>query len=305
MGAVDDRDPAPEVTFAVVRHGFDRTAVRQHVSELTAQLEQARADRMESHAQAAELQGELEIARREITAMAERLDSFGTPEGADNDRMLEVARAQAAEITTRAQAAAENTWSAAEQASAALRDRYRTLLTELDEQHKELNASHRTIMHAAQQQAEDLTTAAERRRREIDAEAERDRIRIDREFSESMTAKRNALARDLESRRKACDQEVSEKLRAADEEAKRRVDTVTDQVNRLTAVRTQLSERLRETQNLLERSAGLLEPTDLEKDHDPDERLPLPDSSTTAADAPTKRAVPPQRVNKRTQPAKR
>jgi hypothetical protein len=302
MGAVDDRDPAPEVTFAVVRHGFDRAAVRQHVSNLAAELEVARADRLEAQAQAAELQGELEIARREITAMAERLDSFGSPEGADNDRMLEVARAQAAEITTRAKASAEDTWSAAEQASAALRDRYRTLLTELDEQHKELNASHRAIMQSAQTQSEALTTTAERRRRELDAEAERDRIRIDREFSESMTAKRAALARDLESRRKTCDKEVTDKLRAADEEAKRRIDSVTEQVNRLTEARTQLAESLRGTRELLDRSAALLEPTDLEQEHDPDERLPMPEAPTS--EPATKRTVPPQRA-KRTQPAKR
>ncbi|OLF15300.1 coiled-coil domain-containing protein [Actinophytocola xanthii] len=305
MGAADDRDP-DEVSFAVVRHGFDRTAVREHVAELLERIERAEADRLEAQAQAAELQGELEIARREITALTERLDSLGTPEGADSERMVEVAKAQAAEITARAKAAAEDTWSAAEQASAALRDRYRALLTELDEQHRQLTASHTSIMSTAQAQAEELTTVAERRRRELDAEAERDRIRIDREFSESITSKREALTRELEARRTACEREVGEKLRAADEEARRRVESVTEQVTRLTEVRSQLSERLRGTQQLLERSAALLEPSDLEKEHDPDERLTMPDPAGAGptTNAATKRTVPPPRA-KRSHPAKR
>lgn len=304
MGTADDRDAADDVNFAVVRHGFDRTAVRQHVAELVQRAERAEADRREAQAQAAELQGELEIARREITALAERLDSIGTPEGADGARLLEVAKSQAAEITARARVAAEETWSAAEQASATLRDRYRSLLDVLDEQHKELNSTHQSIMRAAQAQAEELTTVAERRRRELDAEAERDRIRIDREFSESVTAKRQALARDLEQRRAACDQEIADKLRAAEEEARRRLNSVNEQVRQLSDVRAQLSERLRETHELLERSATLLEPVELEQQHDLDERIPMPEAPTPepTADAPTEQ-VPPQRV-KRTQPAK-
>lgn len=299
MAAAEDRDPAaPDVSFAVVRHGFDRTAVRRHLDELTARLERAEADRHEARDQAAEYQGELEIARREIAALTERLDSFGAPEGADGGRMLEIARSQAAEITARAKAAADGTWSAAEEASAQLRERYRTLLGELDAQQEELRASHQEIMRTAQAQAEEMTTAAERRRREIDAAAERDRVRIDREFSESMAARREALDQELAERRAAAEREIAEQLRVADEEAKRRLDTVNAQVERLSAVRSQLSERLRETQELLERGAGLLEPTDLEREVDPDQRPPTADGA--AADAPTKRAVPPQR-----QPAKR
>lgn len=301
MGA-DDRDPAAdEPSFAVVRHGYDRTEVRQHLSALVERAEQAESGQLEAQAQAAELQGELEIARREIAALTERLDSLGTPEGSEGGgRMIEVAKSQAKEITARAKAAAEDSWSGAERASASLRDRYRALLADLDEQHKELNSTHQSIMRSAQAQAEELTTVAERRRRELDAEAERDRIRIDREFSESMTTKRNALDRDLEARRAACDKEVSAKIRAADAEARRRVDAVTEQVKRLTEVRTQLTERLRNTQELLDRSAALLEPTDLEKEQDLDERFPVPDPPDPESDG----DVPPQRA-KRTPPTKR
>jgi len=282
MGTADDRDPATaDVTFAVVRHGFDRTEVRQHLSGLAARTGQAEAERTEARAQTAELQGELEIARREIAALTERLDSLGSPDGADGARMLEMAKAQAADVTARAKAAAEDTWSVAEQASSALCERYRTLLTSLEGQHAELRDTHQSIMLSAHNQAEELTTIAQRRRRELDDEAERDRVAIDREFNELMAAKREALARELEERRAACDNEIAEKLRAADEEGQRRVDAATDQVNRLTVIRNQLSEHLRQTRELVERSASILDPAD---------RDPKP-----AAD---EEPVPPQRVNR-------
>ncbi|OLF11046.1 hypothetical protein BLA60_13640 [Actinophytocola xinjiangensis] len=287
MGTVDDRDPATaDVTFAVVRHGFDRSAVRQHLTGLAARTDQAEADRAEARAQTAELQGELEIARREISALTERLDSLGSPDGADAARTLEIARSQAADVTARAKAAAEDTWSAAEQASAALRERYQTLLGELESQHRELRETHQSIMHSAHTQAEELTTVAQRRRRELDDEAERDRITIDREFTELMAAKRESLERELAQRRAACDNEIAEKLRAADEEAARRVDAVTEQVNRLTGIRNQLSEHLRETRDLVERSASILDPADR-------------DGGTDAAEE----EVPPQRGQR--SPAKR
>ncbi len=129
---------------------------------------------------------------------------------------------------------------------------------------------------------------AERRREAIDKEAEQDRIRIDREFSESMTTKREALRKEIEDARTAADREVADRLAAADEEARRRVDSVTDQVQRLTFVRDQLNERLRDTKELLDLSSSLLEPVDGE----------------TPAEQTKPKDVPPQRAPKR-QPAKR
>lgn len=266
MAAAEDRDPTgPDASFSVVRHGFDRSQVRRRVQELEDSVERAQADRLEAQAQAAELQGELEIARREITALSSRLDEFGSGTG-DSARLLEVAKSQATEVTDRAQSAAEHTWAAAEQASTTLRDRYQKLLAELDEQHAEIHAAHETIMSSAKSRVEEMTNVAERRRREIDAAAERDRVRIDREFSESMTTKREALATELASAKAAAEGEVSARLKSADEEAKRRVDSVTDQVRRLATVRTELASRLRETQEVLTRSAALLEPVPEEQE---------------------------------------
>ena len=319
---------APDVSFTVARHGFDRAEVRQQVRALTERAQRAEADRSEVASQVAELQGELEIARREIAALSSRLDEVGRPADEESAaRLVDVAKSQASDITTRARAAADGTWAAAERASTELRDKYRKMLADLDEQHTEIRQTHKSILATARAQAEELTTGAERRRRELDAAAERDRIRIDREFSERTAHQRAALDRELTERRAACVAEVDAKLQAADVEAQRRVDSVTAQVKQLTEVRTQLSERLRGTQELLERSAALLEPMASEAELTGQDPLPMPEPPATeppAAEPPAtapptvvmepadpeaepakeKGAVPPQRA-KRSQPAKR
>jgi hypothetical protein len=284
MAAVDDRDPAG---FTVVRHGFDRGQVRQRMDELAASVERLTSERDEAAAQAAELRGELEIARREVLALTERLESQGDEESAA--RLLSVAKSQAAEVTARAKIAAEQTWAAAEKASADLRDHYRALLRSLDEQHAEMTRTHKSMMASARAKVEEMTTEAERRQEAVDKAAERDRIRIDREFSESMTAKRDSLRRELEKAKSDSEREVTARLTAADEEARRRIDSVTAQVKQLTAVREQLSSRLRETKELLDLSTSLMEPVDGEAEAEE----PAPTEKG-------KGAVPPQRL-----PAKR
>lgn len=284
MAAVDDRDPEG---FTVVRHGFDRGQVRQRVDELATALERMASERDEAAAQAAELRGELEIARREITALTERLETQGDEQSAA--RLLAVAKSQAAEVTARAKVAAEETWATAEKASAEVRDHYRALLRSLDEQHAELNRTHKSMLSSAKAHVEKMTTEAARRQEAIDKSAERDRIRIDREFSESMTAKREALRRELDKARADSEREVSARLTAADEEARRRVDAVTAQVKQLSSVREQLSGRLRETKELLDMSTSLMEPVEGESEAEE----PAPKEKD-------KRAVPPQRL-----PAKR
>lgn len=297
MAATDDQDQAgPDASFSVVRHGFDRAQVRRHVEMLAEAARQADTERGAAREEVAELRGELEIARREVTALSERLEKVVNlgdgPAEEHGRRVVEVAESQATEITDRAQAAADYTWSAAEQASTALRDRYQRMLADLDERHAEIHSAHESIMASARAQAEEMTTAAQRRRTEIDTAAERDRIRIDREFSESMSAKREELATELAAKRTECESEVERRLREADAEARRRVDTVTDKVHRLEAVRDQLTDRLRETRELLGRSASLLEPVDTEQDIEIDERLPMPD-----------KPVPPQREATADEPA--
>jgi chromosome segregation ATPase len=294
MAVGDDRDPDG---FTVVRHGYDRTQVRQRVAELAESAETVAAERDEAREQLAELHGELEIARREVAALTERLEAQADEESAT--RLLAVAKSQAAEVTSRARVAADQMWAAAEEASRSMRDRYHALLASLDDQHNELARTHKSMMASAKAQVEQMTTEAERRREAIDKDAEKDRIRIDREFSESMSAKREALRSELEEAKAACERAVTERLAEATAEAQRRVDSVTDHVQRLTTVRDQLSERLRDTKELLDLSTSLLEPVEGEAVTVPDEPAEAGPDDVSASEAATKRTVPPQRVSKR------
>jgi colicin import membrane protein len=279
--AEDPQQGGPAAGFTVVRHGYDRTEVNRYIQQLEANVRHANAERDFFHQQVAELATNLESARREIASLNERLDALGKESGSQSReertaRALAVAKSQANEITTRAQAAADHTWAAAEQASAALRDRYQSLLAELDRQHQEIHAAHETIMASAREKVEEMTTAAERRRREIDAEAERDRIRIDREFSESMSVRRKALTKELEAQRKATTEESARIIREAQEEADRRLAAATAEVDRLSALRVQLAGQLRDTQQFLDRASATVRPVEQEREMTFEDTLLLP-----------------------------
>jgi colicin import membrane protein len=269
--AEDPHPGGPVARFDVVRHGYDRIQVNRYFQQLEAKAKHATGERDFAQQQLAELTGQLESARREIAGLTERLDRLGKEVGAPNReereaRVLEVAKSQATEITARAQAAAETTWAAAEQASTDLRDHCQRLLADLDRQHNEIHTAHETIMASARAQAEEMTTAAERRRREIDAAAERDRIRIDREFSESMNAKREALRKEVEAARARSSTEAARRVRDAKEEADRRIAAATAEVDRLTALRDQLTGQLRGSHQLLEQAGDTLKPLEQERE---------------------------------------
>jgi len=267
----------------VVRHGYDRGQVQAHLQRLEADLRQAQAERDHLRRQQQELAAQLDAARAEAaaarpapTALEPAGQSGGDVRDERGARGLALARSQANEITARAQAAAEHTWAAAEQASVALRERYQNLLAELDRQHQEIHTAHEGIMAAARAKAEEMTTAAERRRAAIDAEAERDRVRIDREFSESVNAKREALREEIEARRAAAEAEADKRVREATQEADRRLTSANAELDRLTALRDQLAAQLRDTHQLVERVTATLAPADQELNFEDTLLFPAP-----------------------------
>ncbi|MGX7825288.1 hypothetical protein ACTG9Q_09355 [Actinokineospora sp. 24-640] len=268
MVTQQDRDPAG---FTVVRHGFDRTQVKQHLSRLEDEALRAAAERDEARSQIAELSGELEIARREIKALADRLEQVTSAADApDAERTLQIARTQAAEITAGARAAAETAWMAAEEASTSLRDRYRRMLADLDRQHQELHADHKKIMDSTRAKSVELTTAADKRRQSLDEQAEQARKRQQQQFDQEMAAKRAELKRDVEAERAQVAAESQRIMKKARDEADRSLAAATSQVERLTALREQVATRLRSTNDLLVRSAELLEPIEAEAELAPD-----------------------------------
>lgn len=283
----DTRPAGPVAGFSVARHGYDRVEVNRAFQQAEARARHLAAERDYLQQQLAEQADALDAARREISALTAKYDKLAAETGAQTReertaRALEVAKSQADEITARAKLAAESAWAGAEQASNALRERYQTLLAELDEHHK-------TIIETARAQAEELTTAAEERRRKIDADAERDRIRIDREFSESMNAKREALRKEIEAARTKSATEAARRLRDATEEAERRIAAATAEVNRLGGVRSELERQLRGTNQLLDQASGILTPVDQEKEETFEDTLLLPPPLPYDKPSPSKR----------------
>lgn len=288
--------------FAVARHGYDRTQVREFVERTEADSLRLAAERDDARAAAADLSGRLEQARREIAALTERLDKIGTAAAAASApnaqeraaRSIEVAKAQATEITTRAQAAADTAWSAAEEASSLLRERYQKLLGDLDRQHDEIHTKHQSIMTDAQAKVEAMTTAAEAQQKQIDEQAERERQRVEQQFQEDMTGKRAELHQEIERARAASTEEARRRVQEATDEADKRVAIATSHVERLTTLREQLSGRLRGTYDLLTQSTALLEPLEAEAELTPDSPAALTNNKGDTT-APLQRPTPQQR----------
>lgn len=270
MAPPHDRDPSDPLPFAVVRHGYDRDDVRRHLQRVGEETRRAQTDRDQLREQTAELSGQLQIAQREIAALTERLEGMATevlPKSAQQEhatRAVKLAEAQAAEITDRAQAAADHTWSAAEEASAALRERYQRLLADLVCQHEELHAEHEEIMRSARTKVEEMTTVAHSRRKEIDEQGQAERERIERQFQSSIGRRREQLDAELAERRSAAEQHSEQLVRDAVRQANERIATANDELTRLGKLRTAVVERLRSTHNLIEQSAELLKPLDEE-----------------------------------------
>src|SRR5688572_19643494 len=95
--------------FDVVRHGYDRAQVQKHVSNLESNMRMLTADRDSARSQVGALTQQVEALRYELAA--QRAEATGTtqPLKATDDVhnqlrvMLQVTRAEAAEITARAQ----------------------------------------------------------------------------------------------------------------------------------------------------------------------------------------------------------
>ncbi|MDQ3403674.1 MAG: hypothetical protein M3548_09800, partial [Actinomycetota bacterium] len=232
----------------------------------------------EAKAKADELAGQLEIAHREITALAERLDTIGAAANSTPSeraaRALHLAKIQAGEITSRAQSAADTAWAAAEDASTALRERYSRLLADLDRQHTEIHAEHQSIMDVARAKVATMTTDADRRREELDVAAEHEREQVEAQFVREIETKRAELDQEIETARTTSEAEAAHRVSVATDEAADRIATATAHVERLTALRDQVADRLRHTSDLLAQSSTLLAPLDSESEMAQDDTEP-------------------------------
>lgn len=267
MGSADDGELIPSNhSFDVVRHGFDRTQVRQLVTSLEAGLRQSNADRDSARSNLSSLTDQLTTAQKEIQQLRERVNELCTPAQVSEDVhdrlrvMVDVTKAEAAEIAARAQSVAEQTWTSTKDAAAALRQRYDTLLAELESQETELRTAHAAAMEHAAAEVKRIAEETQRRRVQLGEQAETEYQRIEREFTESMTLRRASLDSEIAERQEASIAEADRVLRQATDEANRKSDWADGKIRQLQSLRDSVSERLQQTSRLLAESSALLEP---------------------------------------------
>jgi cell division septum initiation protein DivIVA len=272
MAPPHDRDQTEALPFTVSRHGYDREQVRQHLLRVGDETKRAQTERDQLREQNAELNGQLQIARREIAALTQRLETMAAeqfPQSVQQERAartLQQAEAQASEIVQRAQAAADHTWAKAEEASATLRERYQRLLADLARQHDELHSEHEQIMRSARGQVEEMTTAAQAQRRRIDEQAQAERDRIEREFQASIGSRRAKLDAELAERKAEAEEQAQQLIRGAVHHANEQIAKANKQLAEIARRRKAAAKHLSGATTVLDQSAGLLEPVDEEAD---------------------------------------
>ncbi|MQA11951.1 MAG: cell division protein DivIVA [Pseudonocardiaceae bacterium] len=269
--------------FDVVWHGFDRAQVFQYIEEVDGNVRLLAADRDAALSQVDELSDALQSARSEISKLHNRVDELCKAPRDEEDlddrlrRMVRLANAQAGEITARAQAAAEHSLASTEELSNRLRERYTKLLADVDKQREEMQAEHKSVLEKARGEVQRLTNEAQQRRDKLDADTEARRKQLTEEFDAYLAEQHAALEKELADRRASSEAEAENRVREAQEEADRylkearaaadkREYEANQEVERLQALRREVLEQVRSAQQVLGKSASLLEPLEQEAD---------------------------------------
>lgn len=301
--------------FDVVLRGYRRGQVRAYVRGVEEELKLLAADRDANAALAESLAGEVEQLRAQNSRLVRQLDAVSrTPVSLDAiparlRRMVELAKEEAAEITARAQAAAEHSWAIAEEAAGRLRARYADALSEMDRTRREMEVEHRTLLQQAQVDASVMTTEADRRRSELDEQAARRRERVESDFEVAMAQRRAEAMRELAEQKVAAHEEATrlvgdatstanrlveeatskasrlvregteeaeQRVAAAAEEATCRVTAAKQEAGRLRELRGRIAAQLTGASEVLMSAGPLLQPVPAEADAEPARRTPIP-----------------------------
>lgn len=261
--------------FDVVFRGYRRGPVRQYVQSVEEELRMLAADRDANADLAESLTREVERLRAENARLERRIDQLSrTPIEPETlpgrlRQMLELAKEEAAEITARAQAAAENCWAAAEDAAGRLRARYEESIAELDNRRRAMEAEHRTLLRQTRVEVAGMTTEADRRREELDRQAARRRERVETDFDLAMSARRSEAMQEIAKQKLAARAEADRLVEESKAEASRRIEAAQRKVDQLRDLRGELAARIRGAREALTDAAPLLQP-----DPQPDPPIP-------------------------------
>jgi cell division septum initiation protein DivIVA len=249
MGLGSERDLVPlGAGFDIVKRGYSRTQVEEHLERLDSDLRLIAADRDAAMSQAADLARQMERARHDLDDLRGQVNRLSLPptslEGLSErlQRMLKLAQEEASDTRARAETDAVHVRSRAEADGAALRNRYQNLIAEVDGRRVELETEHRELVEKSQADFATRIKQAEDERVKADADAEARRNQIDEDFEIAMAARRTEAMKALATQEATSKGEAERRVREATEEANR----IQAQVNEeATHLRAQLAEQER------------------------------------------------------------
>jgi DivIVA domain-containing protein len=287
MTALDSRgDMVTQQTgFDVTWRGYDQAQVQQYVQNVEKELQRRAA--AASHAET--LARRLHALHSENNDLRAKIDQIcRSPIEPDalqerSRRMIQLTRDEAAEITARARAAAEETGAIAEEAANRLRERHERLLAELDTRREEMENEHRDLMLQARAQVETMTKRAEEHRQQLDQEAARQRRQAETQFEKALDFRRSEAARIIAERDATSRAHTETLVRDATEKAQRLMADAERQVDVLHDARTRVSTELRSCRKLLADALPLLNPLPDETAQGlPEQRRSLPSDSAVS-----------------------
>src|SRR5215211_3504842 len=276
--AHQDRDLLPLGSdFDVVRRGYDRGQVDEHLDRLDADVRILAADRDAAVARAAELAKQVENQRAQIVNGERELARMAAaPANMESmserlQRMLRLAQDEATEIRARAETETAEMMARAEADGGALRDRYQRLIAELEERRAGLEAEQSAVLEQARAEANKIVTEATEQARQIEAESAARRQQVEEDFDIAMSARRTKAMRALAEQEATSKAEAERRVTAATSEANRRLREATEasqsmvvgaraEADRLRALRDQVSAQLRQVRSVLAEATEAFEP---------------------------------------------
>lgn len=252
MGLGSERDLVPlGAGFDIVKRGYSRGQVEEHLERLDSDLRLIAADRDAAMSQAADLARQMERARSELDELRGQVNRLSLPpttlEGLSErlQRMLKLAQEEASDTKARAEADAVQIRARAEIDGTALRNRYEKLIAEVDGRRVELETEHHELVAKSQAEFAARIKQADDDRIKADAEAEARRNQVEEDFEIAMAARRTEAMKTLAAQEATSKAEAERRVREATDEATRLHAEVTEEVNRLRLDVTVEAARLR------------------------------------------------------------
>lgn len=228
MGLGSERDLVPlGAGFDIVKRGYSRTQVEEHLERLDSDLRLIAADRDAAVSQAGDLARQMEHARSQIDELRAQVDRLSLPpttlEGLSErlQRMLKLAQEEASDTKARAEADAGQIRARAEADASALRNRYQKLIAEVDGRRVELETEHRELVEKSTAELAAKMKKADQERIKADEDAQARRDQIEEDFGIAMAARRTESMKSLAEQEATSKSEAERRVREASEEAAR------------------------------------------------------------------------------------